>query len=136
VELVTNRIRLLVVDDEARVRQGLRMRLASESDLELVAEAGDGATALQLAQELQPDVIVIDVLMPGMDGLQAIRLLQATAPASNVLAFSVRDDMTTRQAAASAGAAAFVAKQEGPDLLLAAIRDLARSRPPHGPAHD
>jgi CheY-like chemotaxis protein len=135
VGFVMNRIRLLIVDDEARVREGLRMRLASEPDLELVGESGDGATALRLAQELRPDVIVIDVLMPGMDGLQAIRLLQPAEPASRVLAFSVRDDLTTRREAASAGAAAFVAKQEGPDLLLATIRDLARNRPPHGSAH-
>ena len=130
------RIRLLVVDDEARVRQGLHMRLATEPDLEVVGEAGDGATALRLALELQPDVVVIDLLMPGMDGIEATRLLRAAVPASAVLAFSIRDETTSRREAAGAGAAAFVAKQEGPDRLLAAIRDVAGHHPPHGAARE
>jgi DNA-binding NarL/FixJ family response regulator len=107
------------------VREGLKMRLASEPDLEVVGEAGDGAAALHLATELRPDVIVIDLVMPGMDGLQAIRLLRSAAPTTPILAFSIRDETPARSAAAAAGAAAFVAKQEGPDRLLAAIRALA-----------
>ena len=120
-----NRIRLLVVDDEARVRQGLQMRLALEPDLEVVGEAADGETALHLALGLRPDVVVIDLLMPGMDGLAAIRLLRLATPASGILAFSIRDGLAVRRETAAAGAAAFVAKQDGPDRLLAAIRDLA-----------
>ena len=127
-------IRLLVVDDEARVRQGLRMRLASEPDLEIVGEAGDGPAALHLALELRPDVVLMDLLMPGMDGIRVTRMLQAAVPASRIVAFSVREDVTTRRAAASAGAAAFVGKQEGPELLLAAIRDTAGRDPTHGSA--
>jgi DNA-binding NarL/FixJ family response regulator len=122
---MVNRIRLLVVDDEARVRQGLRMRLASEPDLEVVGEAADGAEALHLAMELRPDIVVIDLMMPGLAGVEAIRLLRAAVPASSVLAFSIRDDLTMRREAASAGAATFVAKQEGPERLLAAIRSIA-----------
>ena len=125
-------IRLLVVDDEARVRQGLRMRLASEPDLEIVGEAGDGPAALRLAVDLQPDVVLMDVLMPGMDGIQTTHMLQAAVPASSIVAFSVREDVTTRRAAASAGAAAFVGKQEGPELLLATIRDAAGRHPAPG----
>ena len=128
------RIRLLVVDDEARVRQGLRMRLASEPDLEVVGEAGDGPAALHLALALRPDVVLLDLLLPGMDGIEATRLLQAAVPASSVVAFSVRDDATTRREATSAGAAAFVGKQEGPDLLLATIRDAAGRQPSPGMA--
>jgi DNA-binding NarL/FixJ family response regulator len=120
-----NRTRLLVVDDEARVREGLKMRLASEPDLEVVGETGDGAAAPHLATELRPDVIVIDLVMPGMDGLQAIRLLRSAAPTTPILAFSIRDETPTRCEAVAAGATAFVAKQEGPDRLLAAIRALA-----------
>jgi DNA-binding NarL/FixJ family response regulator len=126
-----NRIRLLVVDDEARVRQGLRMRLALEPDLEVVGEAADGEAALHLARELWPDVVVIDLFMPGMDGLEAIRRLRAAVPDSRVLAFSIRDGMTVRLETAAAGAAAFIAKQEGPDRLLAAIRDLAAGQRLH-----
>ena len=126
-----NRIRLLVVDDEARVRQGLQMRLALEPDLEIVGEAGDGTAALHLARELRPDVIVIDLVMPGMDGFQAIRLLRLATPASCILAFSIRDGMAVRRETAAAGAAAFVAKQDGPEHLLAAIRDIAARQRRH-----
>ena len=125
-------IRLLVVDDEARVRQGLRMRLAGEPDLEIVGEAGDGPAALQLALELRPDVVLMDLLMSGMDGIQATLMLQAAVPALSIVAFSVREDASTRREAASAGAVAFVGKQEGPDLLLATIRDAAGRQPSPG----
>ena len=125
-------IRVLVVDDEARVRQGLRMRLASEPDLAVVGEAGDGPTALHLALALRPDVVLLDLLLAGMDGIEAARMLQAAVPASRIVAFSIREDVLTRRAAASAGAAAFVGKQEGPELLLAAIRDTAGRHPSQG----
>lgn len=128
------RVRLLVVDDEARVRRGLRMRLTSEPDLEIVGEAADGGEALHLALALQPDVVVIDLLMPGMDGIQVIHLLRAAVPVSSVLAFSIRDELAVRRAAAAAGATAFVGKQEGPDRLLAAIREVAARRPPDSSA--
>jgi DNA-binding NarL/FixJ family response regulator len=119
------RIRLLVVDDEARVRRGLAMRLEDEPDIEIVGEAADGCAALQLVLDLRPDVVVLDLLMPGMGGLQTIRILHATVPESTILAFSVRDDVTIRREVSSAGAAAFLAKQEGPERLLATIRDIA-----------
>ena len=126
------RIRLLVVDDEARVREGLRMFLASEPDLEVVGEAADGEAAFRLAVALRPDVVVMDLLLPGMDGVQATRLLRTAVPESRVLAFSIRDTMTARREAAGAGATAFVAKQEGPELLLATIRAVAERHPPQG----
>jgi DNA-binding NarL/FixJ family response regulator len=129
-------IRLLVVDDEARVRRGLAMRLEDEPDLEIVGEAADSSAALQLALELRPDVIVLDLLIPGMGGFQVTRMLRATVPACSILAFSIRDDITTRREAASAGAVAFVAKQEGPEQLLAAIREVAARRPLHDTAED
>jgi DNA-binding NarL/FixJ family response regulator len=134
VVIVMKHIRLLVVDDDARVRRGLRMRLASEPDVEVVGEAGDGLTALRLAHALRPDVVLMDLLLPVMDGIQAIRELQRSAPACRVVAFSVRDNATTQQEAEMAGAATFVAKQEGPDLLLAVIRRVARY--PQGDSHD
>ena len=125
-------IRLLVVDDEARVRQGLRMLMATEPDLEVVGEAGDGPAALHLALELRPDVVLMDLLMSGMDGIHATRLLQAAVPASSIVAFSVREDVSTRRAAAAAGAAAFVGKQEGPERLLATIREAGGCYPSPG----
>ena len=131
-----NRTRLLVVDDEARVRQGLVMRLALEPDIEIVGEAGDSDVALHLALSLRPNIVVIDLLMPGTDGLQTIRLLRAALPPSRILAFSVRDEITARRAAAAAGAATFIAKQEGPARLLAAIRELAAHSPHDDTAAD
>src|SRR5688572_23164219 len=136
VAIMMNRIRLLVVDDETQVRRGLAMRLEHEPDLEIVGEAADGSAALKLARELQPDIIVIDLLMPGMGGIQATRMLRATVPAISILAFSIRDDITTRREATSAGATAFVAKQEGPEQLLAAIRRIAARRLLHEIAGD
>jgi DNA-binding NarL/FixJ family response regulator len=131
-----NRTRLLVVDGEAWVRDGLVMRLALEPDFEVAGEAGDSEAALRLALVLHPDVILMDPAMPGMDGFQAIRLLRAALPASRVLAVSLRDEMTARHAAAAAGAATFVAKQDGPDRLLAAIRELAGCGSRDGTAAD
>lgn len=128
VDIMTKRIRLLVVDDEARVRQGLAMRLEDEPDIEIVGEAADACAALDLALDLRPDVVVLDLLMPGTGGLQTIQILRAALPESDILAFSIRDDTTTRREVASAGAAAFLAKQEGPERLLATIRDIARRR--------
>jgi DNA-binding NarL/FixJ family response regulator len=131
---VKNRTRLLVVEDEARVRRGLVMRLALEPDIEVVGEARDGAEAVAQAQALKPDIVVIDLNLPGMDGFQVIRLLSAVLPAGRVLAVSVSDDMTARRAATAAGAEAFVAKQEGPNRLLAAIRELSGRAPRDGTA--
>jgi DNA-binding NarL/FixJ family response regulator len=129
VDTMMKRIRLLVVDDEARVRQGLAMRLEDEPDIEIVGESADGCTALQLALDLRPDVVVLDLLMPGMGGLHTIRLLRAAVPESIIVAVSIRDDTTIRREAAAAGAAAFLAKQEGPERLLATIRDIGGRRP-------
>ncbi|MGE0543227.1 MAG: response regulator transcription factor [Dehalococcoidia bacterium] len=131
-----NRIRLLVVDDETRVRRGLAMRLEHEPDLVIVGEAADGSAALRLARELLPDVVVIDLLMSGMSGIQAIRILRAAVPTIGILAFSIRDDLTTRREASLAGATTFVAKQEGPEPLLAAIRRIAARRHLHDFAGD
>lgn len=112
------------------------MRLEHEPDLVIVGEAADGSAALRLARELLPDVVVIDLLMSGMSGIQAIRILRAAVPTIGILAFSIRDDLTTRREASLAGATTFVAKQEGPEPLLAAIRRIAARRHLHDFAGD
>ena len=125
-------IRVLLVDDQPAVRQGLRIRLALEPDVEVVGEAGDGGGAISLAQSLRPDVILMDVRMPGMDGISTARALRAVAPESAVVILSLYDDGRTRARAEEAGAAAFVAKHQVEETLLASIRRAASRRPEYG----
>jgi DNA-binding NarL/FixJ family response regulator len=115
-------IRVLLVDDQPAVRQGLQMRLALEPDVWVIGEASDGATALELAAIHQPDVVVMDIEMPVMDGLSATTILRKTVPHSMVVILSLYDDDITRRRALEAGARAFVAKSEAEGALLAAIR--------------
>ena len=121
-------IRVLLVDDQPAVRQGLRLRMAAETDITVVGEAGDGATALNLAQSLAPDVIIMDVMMPGIDGIEATRSIRTAVPDSSVIVLSLHDDAKTRDRANDAGATAFVAKHEADGLLVDAIRHAAVGR--------
>ncbi|NJD65501.1 MAG: response regulator transcription factor [Chloroflexi bacterium] len=122
-------IRLLLVDDEARVRQGLRMCMAGEPDFEVIGEADEGTEAVELAASLQPDVVVMDVRMRGLDGLGATQRLQAANPGARVVILSMHDDLNTRAAAEGAGATAFVGKQEGIARLFDVIREVAGPEP-------
>jgi len=124
-------IRLLLVDDEARVRQGLRMCMASEPDFEVIGEADEGTGAVELAAALQPDVVVMDVRMRGLDGIGATRCLKTSLPGARVVILSMHDDVGTRAEARAAGASAFVGKQEGIARLFAVIREVAEPGPGH-----
>ncbi|MDQ3547754.1 MAG: response regulator transcription factor [Chloroflexota bacterium] len=123
-------IRLLLVDDQPQVRRGLAMRLALEPDVEVVGEAGDAESAIALARSLQPDVIIMDVELPGMDGIDCTRSLCAALPRTAIVMLSLHDDHGTVARAKAAGAAAFVAKHRMEGPLLTAIRDAAT--PIHG----
>ncbi len=123
---VSNSIRLLLVDIEPLVRRGLRMRLGSEPDFDVVGEAGSGEEAIALATELEPDVVLLDVRMPGMGGLLAARALCAERGDCRVVMLSLHDDVSTRRAAEEAGACAFVGKQEGSERLVRVIRNVAQ----------
>ncbi len=118
-------IRLLVVDRLPSVRRGLKMRLALEPDLEVIGEAGDATEAISLACALRPDVILMDVEMPGVSGIAATETLRSAAPRSAVVILTLRDDAETQEQARAAGAAAFVAKHRREEALLAAIRGAA-----------
>lgn len=118
-------IRLLIVDDQLAVRQGLRMRLAAEPDLEVVGEAPDGEVALSSALALCPDVVLMDVEMPRMDGFAATDTLRKLCPSAAVIMLSIHDDARTRARAEDAGAVAFVVKSLPTDMLLATIRQVA-----------
>ena len=121
-------IRVLLVDDQAHVRIGWRMRLSLEPDIVIAGEAADGRQALELAATLQPDVVLMDVQMPGMDGITAADHLKEGSGACAVVVTSIFDDAATRAKAREAGAAAFVGKQEPIDTMLAAIRACVHGR--------
>jgi DNA-binding NarL/FixJ family response regulator len=118
-------IRVLLVDDHSVVRQGLRMFLALEPDLEVVGEAADGAEALRLARELRPDVVLMDLLMPVMDGITATGLLRRELPDTEVVALtSVLEDEKV-VGAVRAGAIGYLLKDTQADELRRAIRAAA-----------
>jgi DNA-binding NarL/FixJ family response regulator len=122
-------ITVVLVDDQPAIRHGLRLRIAAESDIVVVGEAGDGAAALDLVTALAPDVVIMDVSMPGIDGIDATSRLRAMAPGSTIVILSLHDDAVTRARAATAGAAAFVSKHEADALLLDTIRRLGQPHP-------
>jgi len=118
-------IRVLLVDDQAVVRRALRTRFDLEPDLEVVGEASSGREALSLAQTLSPDVVLMDIEMPGMDGIEVTTVLLRAVPQSIVVILSIYDDAQTRERAKGAGAVAFVEKRGATDTLLSAIRQAA-----------
>lgn len=120
-------IRVLLVDDQPIVRQGWQMWLALETDIVVAGEASNGIEAIQLAQSLNPHVILLDIEMPVMGGIPAAEKLREVAPGCAVVMVSMYDTAATREQAQAAGAVAFVCKQEPPDALLAAIRQAAAS---------
>jgi DNA-binding NarL/FixJ family response regulator len=117
-------IRILVVDDQALVRSGFHLILDSESDFEVVGEAADGEEAIQLARELRPDVVLMDVRMPRMDGVEATRTLAADG-ATRVLILTTFDLDEHLFAAVRAGASGFLLKDVPPDDLASAVRAVA-----------
>lgn len=118
--------RVLVADDQALVRTGFGMILSAEDDLEVVGEADDGDVAVRRAVELQPDVVLMDVQMPRMDGIEATRQVVATVPGCKVLILTTFDDDDYLFAALQAGASGFMLKNCPPADLVAAIRVVAQ----------
>ncbi|MGW1992808.1 response regulator [Embleya sp. NPDC001921] len=127
-------IRLLIVDDQRLVRAGLRMLCAPADDLEVVAEAGNGQEATRLAARLRPDVVLMDLHMPGMDGTEATRRILAERPTTKVVVLTTFDDDDHLYPALTAGACGFLAKDVAPDELLDAIRRAAAGNSPFSPA--
>ncbi|MGW0392675.1 response regulator [Streptomyces sp. NPDC003042] len=115
-------IRVLIADDQPLVRRGLALILAPHPDVEVVGEACDGADAVRLAQRLGPDVVVMDIRMPVLDGVQATAELARTSPGSRVLALSTFDMDEYVVAALRAGAYGFLPKDVSPEELIAAVR--------------
>ena len=118
-------IRVLLVDDQSLIRMGFRMVLEGEPDLEVVGEADDGAQAVALAAELEPDVVVMDVRMPGMDGIAATERITERLPGVRVLIVTTYDLDEYAFAALRAGASGFLLKNPRPAELVRAIRTVA-----------
>jgi len=118
-------IRVLVVDDQAMVRAGFRMLLADESDLEVVAEASNGLEAVAEAARHRPDVVLMDIRMPELDGLEATRRILAADPNARILILTTFDLDEYVYRALKAGASGFVLKDDPPERLIAAVRTVA-----------
>jgi DNA-binding NarL/FixJ family response regulator len=118
-------IRVLVVDDQTMVRAGFRLLLADESDIEVVAEASNGRDAVAQAARFRPDVILMDIRMPEMDGLEATRRVLASDTTARVLILTTFDLDDYVFEALRAGASGFVLKDEPPEQLLGAVRTVA-----------
>ncbi|WP_217144265.1 response regulator transcription factor [Streptomyces sp. AC627_RSS907] len=117
-------IRVLLVDDHQVVRRGLRTFLEVQDDIEVVGEAADGAEGVDRAEELRPDVILMDVKMPGMDGVEALRRLRELDNHARVLVVTSFTEQRTVVPALRAGAAGYVYKDVDPDALAGAIRSV------------
>ena len=118
-------IRVLVADDQALVRAGFRAILEAQEDLEVVGEAGDGSEAVAIARELRPDVVLMDVRMPGVDGIEATRLLLRDGDAPRVLMLTTFDLDEYLYEAMRAGASGFLLKDAPRDQLVGAVRTVA-----------
>jgi DNA-binding NarL/FixJ family response regulator len=121
-------IRLVLVDDQPGIRQGLRMWLSLEPDMTVVGEASNGREAMNLVQQLAPDVVLMDVEMPEMDGIEAAAAMRVSTPQSAVVMLSIHDDVSTRARAYATGAAAFVTKSGAIEELVTTIRQAAELR--------
>nr|WP_310593227.1 response regulator transcription factor [Kitasatospora xanthocidica] len=118
-------IRVLLVDDQPLVRAALEMVIAETADVEVVGEAGTGAEAVRLAAELRPDVVVMDIRMPGMDGIEATRLVTADGGPTRVVVLTTFDEDEHVYAALHAGASGFLVKDMALDDILGAVRVVA-----------
>ncbi len=120
------KIRILLADDHATVRAGLARLLAQESDIEVVGQAGDGREAVELAERLRPDVILMDIRMPILDGIGATRVIHNAHPESRIIGLSMYDEAEHAHAMREAGAETSLSKSGAPETLLAAIRACAK----------
>lgn len=118
------KIKIILVDDHAVVRAGFRMLLATNDQVEVIAEAERGEAAMQLYKDLQPDIMVMDISMPGIGGLEAIRRICARDNQAKILVFSVHNEQVFINQAIKAGAKGFISKNSAADILIDAIQHI------------
>jgi CheY-like chemotaxis protein len=119
-----NAIRVMLVDDHGVMRKGLSSLLSRYKDIDVVAEAADGVQAVEVAQHINPDIILMDINMPVMDGIKATHILHSRMPRVPIIALSMHDDDLQAAVIKKAGAASFLSKSGHPDAIIAAIRQL------------
>lgn len=120
------KIRILLADDHAVVRHGFRMILDAQSDMEVVGEVSNGREAVEVATEIQPDIVVMDVTMPELNGIEATRRISSAAPRTRVLALSMHKDSVYVREILRAGARGYLLKDSGEGDLLSAVRAVAK----------
>jgi DNA-binding NarL/FixJ family response regulator len=126
-------ITVVLADDHAVVRAGLTQVLANEDDVELVGAASDGAEAIELALEVKPDVVLMDLSMPGVDGVEATRRIREHLPETHVVILTSFSDRVKILEALDAGAAGYLLKDAEPSVLVSGIRAAARGEAPLAP---
>jgi NarL family two-component system response regulator LiaR len=124
--LTQNRIRIIIADDHAIVREGLRALIEAKPDMELVGEAEDGEEAVALASSLKPDIVLLDLVMPGTDGIKAVHEIIRENPQARILVFTSFGDDANVFAAIRAGALGYLLKDSSPQVLIEAIRQVYR----------
>src|SRR5579863_5555031 len=133
------RTRILLADDHAVVRQGFKMILSAQTDMEIVGEAGNGREAVELAETLKPDIVVMDVAMPELNGIEATRRLAASTPHARVVALSMHKDNVYVREILRAGARGYLLKDSVAADLVSAVRATAQGEsylsPETGRAH-
>jgi DNA-binding NarL/FixJ family response regulator len=122
------RVRVVLADDHPMFREGLRFTLGREPDLEVVGEAADGRAALVLVADLDPDVVLMDLAMPGLDGLSATRELVARGARSRILVLTMSEDDDSVLAAVRAGAGGYLVKGADPEQVVSAVRAVAQGQ--------
>ncbi|TXL22334.1 DNA-binding response regulator, partial [Methylococcaceae bacterium HT2] len=120
------KIRVILVDDHAVVRAGFKMLLATDAQIEVIAEAERGEQAIKLYQDQQPDIMVMDISMPGIGGLEAIRRICARDNQAKTLVFSVHNEQVYINQAIKAGAKGFISKNSAADILIDAIQHIVK----------
>ncbi len=118
------KIRIMIADDNEILREGMRLLLEQEDDLEVVGEAGDGEEAIKLAADLKPDVVLMDVLMPKLSGIEATKQIKRANPATNILILAAYSDPRYVQDVMGAGASGTVLKNARSEELIQAIRSV------------
>lgn len=120
------KIRLLLVDDHEIVRAGIKMLFMAEKDMEIVGEVGSGEEAIAAVEELKPDVVIMDVAMPGMSGIEATQRIKKACPETAVLALTMYEDEQYFFEMLNAGASGYIPKRAAPDDLVSAIRAVSQ----------